>query len=114
MFFQSLIFKIGLLPSLVRRIFIRGGLAWMTLAVLMKGASAQTGLQPVQSVLQTLIGILTGPIASMIAILAVISCGFLAWTGRFTWGIAGSVIMGIVLVFGSTQIVAFFQSALGH
>lgn len=61
-----------------------------------------------------LITILTGPIASMIAILAVISCGFLAWTGRFTWGIAGSVIMGIVLVFGSTQIVAFFQSALGH
>lgn len=77
-------------------------------------AFAQTGLQPVQSVLQTLVQILTGPIASMVAILAVISCGFLAWTGRFTWGIAGSVIMGIVLVFGSTQIVAFFQTALGH
>ncbi len=77
-------------------------------------AFAQTGLQPVSSVLQTMISILTGPIASMLAILAVISCGFLAWTGRFTWGIAGSVIMGIVLVFGSTQIVSFFQSALGH
>lgn len=114
MFFHSFIFNIALLPSLVRHIFIRGGLAWITLAVLTSGARAQTGLQPVQSVLQTLIGILTGPIASMIAILAVISCGFLAWTGRFTWSIAGSVIMGIVLVFGSTQIVAFFQSALGH
>ncbi|MBB3238261.1 TrbC/VirB2 family protein [Phyllobacterium endophyticum] len=77
-------------------------------------ASAQSGLQPVQSVLQTLISVLTGPIASMLAILAVISCGFLAWSGRFTWGIAGSVIMGIVLVFGSTQIVAFFQTALGN
>lgn len=77
-------------------------------------AFAQSGLQPVTSVLQTLIDILTGPIASMLAILAVISCGFLAWSGRFTWGIAGSVIMGIVLVFGSTQIVAFFQNALGH
>jgi len=71
-------------------------------------------LQPVTTTLQALISILTGPIASMLAILAVISCGFLAWSGRFTWGIAGSVIMGIVLVFGSTQIVAFFQSALGH
>lgn len=112
--FHLFIFKIKLLSLRIRRIFIRGIAASLTLAIFMTGAHAQAGLQPVQSVLQTLIGILTGPIASMIAILAVISCGFLAWTGRFTWGIAGSVIMGIVLVFGSTQIVAFFQSALGH
>jgi type IV secretion system protein VirB2 len=78
------------------------------------GDAFAQSLQPVTGVLQTLISILTGPIASMLAILAVISCGFLAWSGRFTWSIAGSVIMGIVLVFGSTQIVAFFQSALGH
>jgi type IV secretion system protein VirB2 len=77
-------------------------------------AFAQSGLQPVQSMLQTIIGVLTGPIASMLAIVAVIGCGFLAWTGRFTWGIAGSVILGIVLVFGSSQIVAFFQGALGN
>ena len=48
------------------------------------------------------------------AILAVIACGFLAWSGRLTWGIAGSVIFGIVLVFGSAQIVQFFQSAVGR
>ncbi|PZM13959.1 TrbC/VirB2 family protein [Rhizobium tubonense] len=93
---------------------VQGAVLTMTFSASTGSAFAQTGLQPVQSVLQTLITILTGPIASMIAILAVISCGFLAWTGRFTWGIAGSVIMGIVLVFGSTQIVAFFQNALGH
>jgi type IV secretion system protein VirB2 len=86
----------------------------LSLTVLASDAFAQTSLQPVSSILQTMIGILTGPIASMLAILAVISCGFLAWTGRFTWGIAGSVILGIVLVFGSTQIVAFFQGALGR
>ena len=34
--------------------------------------------------------------------------------GRLTWGIAGSVIFGIVLVFGSAQIVQFFQSAVGQ
>nr|WP_210278017.1 TrbC/VirB2 family protein [Phyllobacterium myrsinacearum] len=102
------------MPTSLRIAFTRGVVALIALSIPMDCALAQTGLQPVQSVLQTLISILTGPIASMIAILAVISCGFLAWTGRFTWGIAGSVIMGIVLVFGSTQIVAFFQSALGH
>jgi type IV secretion system protein VirB2 len=99
MFFRSHIFKT---------------VAFLSFALFAGDAFAQSGLQPVQSVLQSLISILTGPIASMVAILAVISCGFLAWTGRFTWGIAGSVIMGIVLVFGSTQIVSFFQSALGH
>ena len=79
-------------------------------------ARAQTGgsLQPVQSTLTTLVSTLTGPIATALAVLAVISCGFFAWAGRLTWGIAGSVIFGIVLVFGSAQIVSFFQSAVGQ
>ncbi|MCA0404745.1 MAG: TrbC/VirB2 family protein [Proteobacteria bacterium] len=77
-------------------------------------AFAQGTLQPVQSTLQTLVQALTGPIATSLAILAVIACGFLAWSGRLTWGIAGSVIFGIVLVFGSAQIVQFFQSAVGR
>lgn len=113
MSFQSFVTKI-VSPALFRLAIVQGAVVSIALAILTRTAFAQSSLQPVQSVLQTLITILTGPIASMIAILAVISCGFLAWTGRFTWGIAGSVIMGIVLVFGSTQIVAFFQSALGH
>ncbi len=53
-------------------------------------------LQPVQSTLQRLI-----------------AAGFLAFVGRLTWFFAGSIIFGIVLVFGSAQIVSFFQSAVG-
>ncbi len=71
-------------------------------------------LAPVQSTLQTLVQTLTGPISTSLAILAVISLGFFAWAGRLTWGLAGSVIFGIVLVFGSVQIVQFFQSAVGQ
>lgn len=79
-------------------------------------AAAQSGgtLQPVQSTLQQLVSTLTGPIATALATLAVIACGLFAWSGRLTWGIAGSVIFGIVLVFGSAQIVQFFQSAVGQ
>jgi len=78
------------------------------------GAFAQSGtLAPVQSTLTTLVSTLTGPIATALATLAVIACGFLAWAGRLTWGVAGSVIFGIVLVFGAAQIVQFFQSAVG-
>ena len=79
-------------------------------------AQAQSGgtLQPVQSTLTQLVQALTGPISTALATLAVIACGFFAWAGRLTWGIAGSVIFGIVLVFGSAQIVQFFQSAVGQ
>ena len=86
--------------------------------VLLSGGSAlaQAGgtLQPVQSTLNQLVQALTGPISTALATLAVIACGFFAWSGRLTWGIAGSVIFGIVLVFGSAQIVQFFQSAVGQ
>lgn len=91
--------------------FVLAGLAFASLTA---DALAQGTLAPVQSTLQTLVTALTGPIATSLAILAVIACGFLAWSGRLTWGIAGSVIFGIILVFGSAQIVQFFQSAVGR
>ena len=86
------------------------------LLITVSGAHAQSSgsLQPVQSTLTTLVSTLTGSIATALATLAVIACGFFAWSGRLTWGIAGSVIFGIVLVFGSAQIVQFFQSAVGQ
>ena len=77
-------------------------------------AQSSGSLQPVQSTLTTLVSTLTGSIATALATLAVIACGFFAWSGRLTWGIAGSVIFGTVLVFGSAQIVQFFQSAVGQ
>lgn len=83
----------------------------MTAPVLAQGARQ---LQPVQSTLQTLVNTLTGPIATSLAVLAVIACGLMAFVARLTWGFAGSVIFGIVLVFGSAQIVQFFQSAVGR
>lgn len=93
------------------RVFPLGVLALL----LTNSAAFATGgtLSPVQSTLQTLVQTLTGPISTSLAILAVIAAGFLAWAGRMTWGIAGSIIFGIVLVFGSTQIVQFFQSSVG-
>jgi type IV secretion system protein VirB2 len=94
-----------------RRIYLLGALALLH----MNSPALATGgtLSPVQSTLQTLVQTLTGPISTSLAILAVIAAGFLAWAGRMTWGIAGSIIFGIVLVFGSTQIVQFFQSSVG-
>ncbi|MDQ0333576.1 type IV secretion system protein VirB2 [Mesorhizobium sp. YL-MeA3-2017] len=100
----------------MRRLVSRGPAALALLALSAVDAAAQSGgtLQPVQSTLTQLVQALTGPIATALATLAVIACGLFAWSGRLTWGIAGSVIFGIVLVFGSAQIVQFFQSAVGQ
>jgi type IV secretion system protein VirB2 len=95
----------------------RTALAGAVVMTLAAPALAQSGggqLQPVQSTLQTLVNTLTGPISTSLAVLAVIACGLMAFVGRLTWGFAGSVIFGIVLVFGSAQIVQFFQSAVGR
>lgn len=101
----------------MRRSLSRWPLAGALLVMGITEAAAQSSggtLQPVQSTLSQLVSALTGPIATALATLAVIACGFFAWSGRLTWGIAGSVIFGIVLVFGSAQIVQFFQSAVGQ
>jgi type IV secretion system protein VirB2 len=101
----------------MRGSLLRWPLAGTLFVVSITEAAAQSSggtLQPVQSTLTQLVSALTGPIATALATLAVIACGFFAWSGRLTWGIAGSVIFGIVLVFGSAQIVQFFQSAVGQ
>lgn len=91
------------------------GVALAALALAAPDAFAQSSgtLSPVQTMLQQLVSTLTGQIATSLAALAVIACGFMAWAGRLTWGYAGSIIFGIVLVFGASQIVSFFQSAVG-
>ena len=101
----------------MKRSLSRLPLAGMLSVTSIADADAQSSggtLQPAPSTLTQLVSALTGPIATALATLAVIACGFFAWSGRLTWGIAGSVIFGIVLVFGSAQIVQFFQSAVGQ
>lgn len=58
--------------------------------------------------LQELIDILTGSTARLGAILAIIVLGFMAMTGRMNWGLAGGIIVGIVLIFGSAWIADTF------
>ncbi|MGX5832058.1 TrbC/VirB2 family protein [Mesorhizobium sp. 43Arga] len=100
--------------SLLKTIGARSTGAAMPLMLLATQAMAAGGsLQPVQNTLQTLVQTLTGPIATALAVLFCIFMGFMAWAARLSWFVAGSWILGVVLVFGSAQIVEFFQSAVG-
>jgi type IV secretion system protein VirB2 len=91
----------------------RKALAVIMLGVIATKAYAQGDLEPVQGTLDQLIQIFTGAIGTSLAVLAVIACGILAWVGRMTWFFAGSIILGIILVFGSARIVEFFKGAVG-
>ena len=80
---------------------------------LMASKALAQDLTPVQSTLDQIVQLFTGTLGTSLAILAVISCGVLAWVGRLTWNLAGSIILGIVFVFGSANIVEFFKGAAG-
>jgi type IV secretion system protein VirB2 len=59
---------------------------------------------------QWLQGTLLGTIATMVAVIAVASVGFLMLTGRINWRYGATVILGCFILFGAASIVAGIQS----
>ncbi|WP_273795054.1 TrbC/VirB2 family protein [Brucella intermedia] len=85
------------------------GLVLQSTASFAQGA----GATPIQGVLQWVIDLLEGSIARSIAVIAVCFLGFLAMTGRLSWQLAGSIIIGIALVFGAERLVDTIKAATG-
>jgi type IV secretion system protein VirB2 len=56
--------------------------------------------------------LLTGTWARIAAIIAVVFLGFGWMSGRISWPVAGSIIGGIILVFGATAIVDGINGAI--
>jgi type IV secretion system protein VirB2 len=61
-------------------------------------------------------GTLLGTIATVVAVIAVASVGFLMLTGRINWRYGATVILGCFILFGAASIVAGIQStaAIGN
>jgi type IV secretion system protein VirB2 len=55
-------------------------------------------------------GTLLGTIATVVAVIAVASVGFLMLTGRINWRYGATVILGCFILFGAASIVAGIQS----
>jgi type IV secretion system protein VirB2 len=55
-------------------------------------------------------GTLLGTIATVVAVIAVASVGFLMLTGRINWRYGATVIIGCFILFGAASIVAGIQS----
>ena len=75
-------------------------------------AHAQALFDSGTNFLNALMDLLTNTWARIIAIIAVVGLGILWMTGRLAWGIAASVIGGIILVFGAPAIVDSIAGSL--
>ena len=59
-------------------------------------------------------GTLMGTVATVAAVIAVASCGFMMLTGRMNWRYGATVILGCFILFGAASIVAGIrQTATG-
>ncbi|MDB5975942.1 MAG: TrbC/VIRB2 family protein [Nevskia sp.] len=82
-------------------------LAWMPVVVYAQDIAPISGtLTAIQSFLQS-------TAIRTLAAIAVIALGILAMMGRMRWAWAGSIIGGIVLIFGANAIVSFFTTSAG-
>lgn len=67
--------------------------------------------EPWDSVAEKVLSIFTGGLTRTFAIIAVVACGLAALAGKLSWDWAIKIIVGIVLIFGSTAFVDFLISA---
>lgn len=80
-------------------------LAWPAPALAQDSYSDPTGSGPIIGALQWLQGTLLGTVATVVAIIAVASVGFLMLTGRMNWRYGATVILGCFILFGAASIV---------
>jgi type IV secretion system protein VirB2 len=66
---------------------------------------------PWDSAATQVLAIFTGGLTRTLAIIAVIACGIAAIAGKLSWDWAIKIIIGIVLIFGSTAVVDYVISA---
>ncbi len=100
------------MPARRKTALLQGSaLSLFFIVALIEPAYAQS-LEPLENLADFIVNFLTGPIARSAAIIAVAVLGYLGFTGRLRWGIAGSVVVGIALIFGAATIVDAIQGSV--
>jgi len=75
--------------------------------------SDPAGSAPLIGAVSWLQGTLLGTVATVVAVIAVASVGFMMLTGRMNWRYGVTVIVGCFILFGAATIVGGIQSAAG-
>lgn len=76
-------------------------------------AADPAGSGAIVSAIRWLQGTLLGTVATVVAVIAVASVGFMMLTGRMNWRYGATVILGCFILFGAASIVAGIQSTAG-
>lgn len=97
----------GILDPKIRKLLGPTCFAFIAAFLLSTPAFAQD-LSPVTSMLQTIGTALTGPVGRALGLVALAAVGILFLTGRMNWLYAGSVVVGLVILFGAATILAGF------
>ncbi len=71
------------------------------------------GSGPLVNAVGWLQGTLLGTVATVVAVIAVASVGFLMLTGRMNWRYGATVILGCFILFGAASIVGGIQASAG-
>jgi|GEM_PF-6827219 len=87
--------------------------ALVMILILIEPSFAGAGGEPWDGPLEAFIETVTGPTGTLIAGVAIIATGIAAFAGKFSMGLAGRIIGGIVLVFGGVAIADFLIEAVG-
>jgi type IV secretion system protein VirB2 len=87
--------------------------AWPGIALAQATLADPAGSGVLVAAVSWLEGTLLGTVATVVAVIAVASVGFLMLTGRINWRYGATVIIGCFIVFGAASIVAGIQSAAG-
>lgn len=85
-------------------------LLWSTAAHAQDQLADPAGSGAIIAAVHWLQGTLLGTIATVVAVIAVASVGFLMLTGRINWRYGATVILGCFILFGAASIVAGIQS----
>ena len=74
-------------------------------------AGDPAGSGPIVGAIRWIQGTLLGTVATVVAVIAVASIGFMMLTGRMNWRYGATVILGCFILFGAASIVACIQSS---
>ena len=106
--------KITMKKTTAERILL-GGLILAGVLSQVDAAAAQTAsFQPLNTMVTSVLTFMTGTFATTCATIAVAAVGFMAFTSRIPWGWAFSVMVGISLIFGASQIVSSLNSGAAN
>ena len=97
----------GILVSKPRQYLPLAVLAVIATVAFASPAAAQD-LSPITTMLQSIGTALTGPVGRALGLVALAAVGILFLTGRMNWLYAGSVVVGLVILFGAATILAGF------